>query len=206
MGDGAQLLYRHRPIAADFFCVGRGKVSTKTFQIENVADERNAGATIDKMAVQHTQESTQLHALSGLLGDFPIKCFLYRFTGFDAARRKSIDRRFVSVFGVQQDLAVELADCEHDLASSIGILLPPICAHVCVRLNEMAAAERLPVFARKGVQFRLVDLGRFTGMYGHRGIVRVEERNFPISNSASFYTGNIGLGSPNSAVIKFIGD
>jgi hypothetical protein len=70
----------------------------------------------------------------------------------------------------------------------------------------MAAAERLPVFARKGVQFRLVDLGRYTGMCGHRGIVRVEERNFPISNSASFYTGIIGLGSPNSAVIKFIGD
>ena len=160
-GDDAQFLCGYGPKTRDFIRIGRAERLAETLKVENVADEGIDTASIDEVAIQHAQESAHLDLLSSLFSDLPEKRLLDRLSPFDASGRQAIDRPFVTVLRMQQDLSVELPDCEYHLSPSVWVRLSPIGAQVGVGFYAMTAAKRLPVLAYKGLDFRPVYLGRY---------------------------------------------
>ena len=180
MGDRDQIACRHCSVTGNFLRVRGSQLHTQAIKIENVADKRKGAMFTNKITVQHTYEAAQLDNLTSLLSDFPEKRVFDRFVALDAAGGQPIDWLLVAMFRVQKNLAIGLTDRENNLPSSVRILLPAIGAHRGVRFNEVAATKRLPVFDSEGMKFRLIDSGDYTGVRGHRRIVRVEERYFPM--------------------------
>ena len=142
--DGPHFFDGHGSKARNLFRIGRTKFIAQALQVEDVADKGNYRVLIDKMAVQHGQESAQLDLLPGLFRDLPKKRRLDSFPAFDAACGQSINGLFVAVLRVKQDFTAGLADGEYHLAPSVRIWLASIGAQIGVGFNVIPVAKRLP--------------------------------------------------------------
>lgn len=154
--DGTHFFDRYGSETRNLFRIGGAKYIAQALQVEDVADKGHYRVLIDKVAVQHGQESAQLDHLPGLFGDLPIKRRLDSFPAFDAACGQSIYGLFVAVLRVKQDFAAGLAYGEYHLAPSVRIRLASIGAQIGVGFKVIPPAKRLPKSFGKGLNFRLV--------------------------------------------------